>query len=69
MRSAICVQLASYLEGGPLMWMMPLHINQKSNYDDMMIISNKNYITMQFHCVVKKVHDLKDSGKKMIIIL
>ena len=32
----LCMQLASYLEGGPLMWMMPLHlnVNQKSNYDD-----------------------------------
>ena len=32
-----CVQHASYLEGGPLMWMLPLylHINQKSDYDDM----------------------------------
>ena len=32
-RSA-CMQLASYLEGGPLMWMMPLHlhVNQKSDY-------------------------------------
>ena len=31
----LCVQLASYLEGGPLMWMMPLHlhVNQKSDYD------------------------------------
>ena len=31
----LCVQLASYLERGPLMWMMPLHlhVNQKSNYD------------------------------------
>ena len=30
------VQLASYLERGPLMWMMPLHlyVNQKSDYDD-----------------------------------
>ena len=29
----LCVQLASYLEGGPLMWMMPLHlhVNQKSD--------------------------------------
>ena len=28
--------LASYLEGGPLMWMLPLylHVNQKSDYDD-----------------------------------
>ena len=33
-RSAVCVQLASYLERGPLMWMMTLHLNQKSDYDD-----------------------------------
>ena len=34
-----CVQQASYLEGGPLMWMLPqyLHINQKSDYDYMMV--------------------------------
>ena len=32
-----CMQQASCLEGGWLMWMLPLylHINQKSNYDDM----------------------------------
>ena len=31
----LCMQLASYLEMGPLMWMMPLHLqaNQKSDYD------------------------------------
>ena len=31
-----CVQQASYLDGGPLMWMLPLylHVNQKSDYDD-----------------------------------
>ena len=31
-----CVQQASYLERGPLMWMLPLylHINQKSDDDD-----------------------------------
>ena len=30
-----CVQQASYLEGGPLMWMLPLYlqVNQKSDYD------------------------------------
>ena len=29
------MQLTSYLEGGPLMWMMPLHlhVNQISDYD------------------------------------
>ena len=34
----LCLQLASYLERGPLMWMMPLHlhVNQKSDYDIMM---------------------------------
>ena len=34
-----CVQQASYLEGGPLMWMLPLylHVNQKSDYDMIMI--------------------------------
>ena len=31
----LCVQPASYLERGPMMWMMPLHlhVNQKSDYD------------------------------------
>ena len=31
-----CVQLASYLEGGPLMWILSLnlHVNQKSSEDD-----------------------------------
>ena len=35
-RDLLCEQLASYLERGPLMWMMPLHlhVNQKSDYDD-----------------------------------
>ena len=29
------VHAASKLPGrGPLMWMMPLHVNQKSDYDD-----------------------------------
>ena len=30
-----CMQQASYLKGGPLMWMLPLylHVNQKSDYD------------------------------------
>ena len=31
-----CMQLASYLERGPLVWMMPLqmHVNKKSVYDN-----------------------------------
>ena len=34
-RDLPCKQQASYLEGGPLVWMLPLylHINQKSDYD------------------------------------
>ena len=34
-RDLPCVQQASYLEGGPLVWMLPLylHVNQKSDYD------------------------------------
>ena len=31
----LCMQLASNLERGPLMWMMHLHVNQKSDYDDL----------------------------------
>ena len=32
-RDLLCLQVASYLVGGPLMWMMPLHlhVNQKSD--------------------------------------
>ena len=38
------MQLASYLERGPLMWMMPLHlhVNQKFDYDDDTVI----YVTL-----------------------
>ena len=36
----LCMQLASYMERGPLKWMMPLHLNQKSDYDMMMMIEN-----------------------------
>ena len=40
-----CVQQASYLEGGPLMWMLPLymHVNQKSDADDKGI--SNTYVT------------------------
>ena len=33
-RSAMCASIVSYLEGGPLMWMMHLHANKKLDYDD-----------------------------------
>ena len=38
---------SSYLEGGPLMWMLPLylHVNQKSDYDDDMMKDIYAYIT------------------------
>ena len=45
-----CLQQASYLEGGPLMWMLPmfLHVNQKSDYDD-----GKNKKNVSKCCVLK----------------
>ena len=44
MRSA-CMQQASYLEGGLLMWMLPLylHVNKKSD-DDFLIFFIKAYV-------------------------
>ena len=33
-RSAMSAPSLSYLERGPLMWMMPLHVNQKPDDDD-----------------------------------
>ena len=45
-----CVQQASYLEGGPLMWMLPLylHANQKSDYDDMILKVSEKYVHQDF---------------------
>ena len=47
------VQLASYLGGGPLMWIMPvhLHVNQKSDYDDMMSILKNRSSNLRFYCM------------------
>ena len=43
-------QLASYLERGPLMWTMPLHlhVNQKSDYD-MVIMSSQTWTLFKSH--------------------
>ena len=40
-----CVQQASYLEGGPLMWWLPLylHVNQKSDYDDIYLVQGSQF--------------------------
>ena len=50
-RDLPCVQQASYLEGGPLMWMLPLylHVYQKSEYDDMMNTPKEDYEQDQVH--------------------
>ena len=42
------VQQASYLEGGPLMWELPLylHVNQKSDYDMTIFCPNCNLKTV-----------------------
>ena len=44
-----CMQQASYLEGGPLMWMLPLylHVNQKSDYH-MMIWWHSKFFSFFF---------------------
>ena len=43
-----CVQQASYLEGGPLMWMLPLylHVNQKSDYD-IWLYDSRTYLKLK----------------------
>ena len=46
-----CMQLASYLEGCSLMWMMPLHlhVNKKSDYDLWYMISD--FFTCAHNCL------------------
>ena len=57
MRSAMRAALASYLEGGKLIWMMPLHlhVNQKSNYDDDddddEVIGKQIFLRLVLHCL------------------
>ena len=34
MRDQLCLQLANYPEGSPLMWMMLLHLHVNLNADD-----------------------------------
>ena len=52
-----CVQQASYLEGGTLMWMLPLylHVNKKSYYDDDDILINLNNY---FGLMYKYIHEV-----------
>ena len=41
----LCMQLASYLEGGPLMWMMPLHLNVKQKIRlDLLCVQLASYL-------------------------
>ena len=59
MRDLTCMQQASYLEGGPLLWILPLylHVNKKSSDDDDGDDSTFNvkckitYYFVQFHLV------------------
>ena len=44
-----CMQQASYLKGGPLMWMLPLYmqVNKKSDYDYDKVVKhllNRNFV-------------------------
>ena len=54
----LCVQLASYLERGPLMWMMPLHlhVNQKSDYD--IYDFSTLYTTLPHNLIKEKLTEL-----------
>ena len=54
-----CLQQPSYLEGGPLMWMLPLylHVNQKSDYDDDVIINELAHNKTNETCVTSTDSD------------
>ena len=56
MYDLLCWQLASYLKRGPPICMMPLHVNQKSDYDDMNPAMETSYIRKMsnFSILVKK---------------
>ena len=47
-----CVQQASYLGEGPLMWILPLylHINKKSDDDDEIMFSKIQILTQVCYC-------------------
>ena len=65
-----CMQQASYLEGGPLMWMLPLslHVNQKSDYD-MMIYSFQDHfwITVTLTIFLHGIHFLPDKDSCIVL--
>ena len=44
MYDLLCMQLASYLKRGPPMCTMPLHVNQKSDYEDLKLAMETSYI-------------------------
>ena len=54
-RDLPCMQQASYLEGGPLVWILPLylHVNQKTDYDDMIMIYEKP-TDLDLHCLQRQ---------------
>ena len=56
-----CVQLASYLERGPLMWIMPLHlhVNQKSDYDYDILDIGKNSNFESSSCPDASIYELR----------
>ena len=63
----LCVQLASYLERAPLMWMMPLHLHvyQKSDYDydDMMLLFFQTKLQEKNKEISNKVMELNSKIK------
>ena len=47
-RDLLCVQPTSYLEGGPLMWMMPLYWHVYQKYDYAMILLGQSKSETKF---------------------
>ena len=63
--------LASYLERGPLIWMMPLHLNKKSDYDEngtkktCRVIKDYKFIILQFNCLNTPKSGLSDYSQNV----
>ena len=63
------MQLASYLEGGPLIWMMTLHlhVNLKSDYDIAFIHKLNFIITFVYlNELMKLIHEMSKKSTNVL---
>ena len=63
-----CVQQASYLERGPLMWMLPiyLHVNQKSDYDMIYnVVHTLCQIKLKYHFLSTGHYNIGQTDKRI----